>query len=258
MKKIFALLLVAVMCLSLAACGNAATNDESSTEQQQENNETEQQEESTEQESNETNSSEENAENADPFADFDYREENGGIIITGYHGTDTSVVIPEGVVKIEAVPFMDYTALKEVSIPNSVTEMGTQLSPFMGCVNLESVNIGGGLTEIYGWFSGMQNLKTVTISDGVTKIWGNAFYGCSSLETVIIPESVTMIGSAAFWSCTNLKTLKIPESVTKIVGINDSAMPTFGGCDNLTLSVKAGSYAEQYAIDNNIPYTTYE
>lgn len=71
----------------------------------------------------------------------------------------------------------------------------------------------------------------------------------ANLTRTEIPNSVTTIGKLAFSSCVNLTSAEIPNSVTTI-GKN-----AFFECDNLTLIVGRDSYARQYAIDNNIPYT---
>lgn len=85
----------------------------------------------------------------------------------------------------------------------------------------------------------------------VTSIDEYAFKGCDSLFTVIIPGYVHSIGRWAFAFCDALATVTIPESVTFIEST------AFNNCPSLTLRVPAGSCAEQYAIGNGIPYTTY-
>ena len=51
---------------------------------------------------------------------------------------------------------------------------------------------------------------------------------------------------AAYWSLTSVT---IPGNVTRI---GDGA---FEGCNMPTLTISHGSYANEYAIKNNIPYT---
>jgi len=72
------------------------------------------------------------------------------------------------------------------------------------------------------------------------------FYFWSELD-IRVPDSVTSIGRFAFsWS--NLSDVTIPASVVSI------GADAFTGYRNLTLRVTKGSYAEQYAIDNDLPY----
>lgn len=70
-------------------------------------------------------------------------------------------------------------------------------------------------------------VQTVSISDGVTSICQSAFLYCEQLTSVTIPNSVQSIGNR-----------------------------TFKGCDNLTIKGYTGSYAEQYAKENGIPFVS--
>ena len=88
----------------------------------------------------------------------------------------------------------------------------------------------------------------VAIPEGVTSIDKFAFSGCSDLTGVTIPEGVTSIGESAFWGCSGLTSVTIPESVTCI------GWEPFWGCKNLTIHTPVGSFAEQYAKENNIPF----
>lgn len=85
----------------------------------------------------------------------------------------------------------------------------------------------------------------------VGKIMYKAFDNHEKLNTLVIPDTVELIGAICN-NCPNLSEVIIPESVNSI---DDDA---FNNCPNLTFKVKAGSYAEQYAKQNNIPYTIYE
>ncbi|MBR2327423.1 MAG: leucine-rich repeat protein [Clostridia bacterium] len=56
------------------------------------------------------------------------------------------------------------------------------------------------------------------------------------------------MGSYAFSGCKSLKSINIPKSVTSIDRYS------FKGCENLTIYVPAGSYAEKFAKEKNIPF----
>ena len=182
----------------------------------------------------------------------------------------TSISIPDSVTEIGDDAFGACSGLTNISISDSVTEIGAWA--FNGCSSLTSVSIPDSVTTIRNMaFSGCSSLKSVSISDSVTVIGECAFSGCSSLTDVIIPDSVTVIEEYAFRGCNSLISVSIPDSVTEIgeyafdgcssltgVIIPDSVTVigeyAFSGCNNLTIVCEPSSYAEEYAISNEIPY----
>ena len=79
-----------------------------------------------------------------------------------------------------------------------------------------------------------------------------AFSGNTAIKEVSLPNGLTSIGSVCFLNCTSLTKITIPETVTTISDL------AFSGCTNLTIYCYSGSYAESYAIENNIPYVLLE
>ena len=90
---------------------------------------------------------------------------------------------------------------------------------------------------------------TYAIPQGTEIIGNAAFCCCVSLTSISIPDNVTSIETMAFFACSSLTSISIPDSVTSI------GVWAFDECPNLTLTVGRNSYAEQYAKENNIPYT---
>ena len=97
-------------------------------------------------------------------------------------------------------------------------------------------------------FAFRSNLKSVTLPEGVIDIKAYAFYECTNLQNVTIPETVKSIEPCAFAECTNLRSITLPKGLTSI------GYWAFHGCLNLTIHAPAGSYAEQYAEENSIPF----
>ena len=93
-----------------------------------------------------------------------------------------------------------------------------------------------------------RDAEQINIPLWLKDIPGFAFLGCDSLTSVVIPEGVTSIGSAAFCWRRSLTRVTIPASVTSI------GNRAFDDCPKLTIYAPAGSFAEQYAKENNIPF----
>ena len=159
-----------------------------------------------------------------------------------------SVSIPEEVTGIGVYAFQKFTSLTRVTIPESVKEIGWYA--FADCTALTSVTIPEGVAKI-GWyaFSGCTGLTSVTIPSSMTEISNYAFSGCTNLASVTIPEGVTKIDGCAFGSCASLTSVTLPASVKKM------DQDVFWRCKGrVTIHAPAGSYAQQYAKENNIRF----
>ncbi|MBQ3465787.1 MAG: leucine-rich repeat protein, partial [Firmicutes bacterium] len=150
--------------------------------------------------------------------------ENGTATVTGYTADlPAEVIIPQSikyenedfsVKSIKDFAFMDCSSLKNITIPEGVTNIGNCAFWDSGLTSV-TFEEGSKLTTIdAGAFAGCQSLGAITIPEGVTSIKKNAFYSCNSMETITIPESVTSIGEYAFYNCFSMTTITIPESVT--------------------------------------------
>ena len=69
-----------------------------------------------------------------------------------------------------------------------------------------------------------------------------------AIRSVRIPEGVTKIEISGFAYCDHLEHVYMPASM------KDANSWAFSGCKSLTIHAPAGSYAEQYAKENNIPF----
>lgn len=95
-------------------------------------------------------------------------------------------------------------------------------------------------------FKGCKGLKEVTIPATMKEIGFRSFYHCPDLEIVRFSQGVESTGNCSFCVCQNLKHAYIPASVKQII--------SFVKCHALTIHAPAGSYAETYAKENNIPF----
>ncbi len=168
----------------------------------------------------------------------------------------SSVDIGDNVTSIGELAFANSDDLTNVTIPESVTELGDR--SFLGCQKLTAfygkfsstdhrcliINgvlnsfapaevteyaIPADVTKIgNGAFAACKNLISVTIPDSVTEIGEMGFGGCTSFTNITIPDSVTKIGNEVFYGCTSLANVAIGSGVTSI-GAGE-----FNGCTSLT------------------------
>ena len=177
--------------------------------------------------------------------------------------------IKEGVTTIGDFAFESCTNMKSVSLPNSLTSIGKEA--FHKCASLESVTIPSSVTFLgTGAFRECKGLTRVVLPNSVTVIRDKTFYYCNHLTDITIPSTVTSIGLQAFGSCARLTSIVIPASVTtvdtsafsvcaslkSVTVLNDATSFgswVFSDCpSDMVIYCRAGSRAEQYAIDNDI------
>lgn len=165
-------------------------------------------------------------------ADFDI-DDKGTLI--KYNGTDSDVVIPDGVTAIGEYAFFCCENVTAVNIPNSVTSIGEYA--FGSCKSLTDINLPNGITAIEPWtFESCSSLMEIILPAGVENIGDFAFWNCKSMEDVTIPDGVGNIGECAFGNCESLTDINIPKSV---ISIGDNI---FIGCGSLNkISVEKGN-----------------
>lgn len=122
-----------------------------------------------------------------------------------------------------------------IKIPDTVKriEKGNRLS----CTNFRSS------------FYFEEPIKTIEFPKSVIEVGDYFFHLYKSVEKIILYEGIKKLGEGCFCDCRSLKDINIPDSVEEI------GADAFKYCENVTLHVKKGSYAEKYAIDNNVKYT---
>ena len=186
------------------------------------------------------------------------------VTITKYTGKESTVILPSTinswhVTKIGEAAFQDNTTITSVTIPASVTEIGS--NAFAGCTNLTIVNYAGDWSNltIQSGNPAVQDAANAPLFDfeftpdntavivtnykyngaaadvtipsryqgkPVTTIGHAAFFN-SAVTSVTIPDSVTSISDEAFINCPKLTNISIPNSVTYI------GFSAFSSCTSL-------------------------
>ena len=135
--------------------------------------------------------------NAINCADFSYSSMEGPFGDQRNNSAITSFTFGDSVQHIPAYLCYGMTKLTSVTIPNSVTSIGTQA--FYECSGLTSPVYNAHCFAYMPSCSG-----AYTIPEGIKQISGWAFAYCRSLTSITIPKSVTSIGDDAFRMCSGL------------------------------------------------------
>jgi hypothetical protein len=140
-----------------------------------------------------------------------------GITITGYHGGDRLVVVPNGILtfsesekKYEILPVTAIGAdafrtragsqVVDVYIPNTVLRIGRRA--FSRCTRLVNIRIPDSVSVIEAEaFRGCLKLTNVTISKNIESIGASAFSDCAALRDIYFrsPLPPPIVGASAFW-----------------------------------------------------------
>jgi len=197
-------------------------------------------------------------------AETDYQIPDGILIIENWAflscSSLTRITIPDSMTSIGERAFATCTSLTSITIPHNVKNIG--LEAFVYCSSLLNIfvspdnavyeQINGVLFDkalkmIHSYPCGKEETSYL-IPDDTLIIGVGAFSGCRGLTNIMIPDNAITIEEEAFAFCSNLTSISIMDSVTSI---GDRA---FDGCPNLFLTVNKGSYAQQYAEDNQVQY----
>lgn len=167
---------------------------------------------------------------------FTWKAQKGGtLMITGYKGIDTEVVIPPSIdgvpvtaINDEAFSAVDKTIsswqrkvrqqIRVVYCPNQLVWIGNRA--FKGCSKLQQL-IFNGFERIYFRWLGVGVFWNCTSFDGdlphtVETVHQACFYNCASIQEMDLPNAEGKIGPITFYGCTNLKRLYLHEGITEI------------------------------------------
>ncbi len=115
-----------------------------------------------------------------------------------------TIVLGAGLTFLNAGSFDGYTKLKSVTFKNGTSPLLIHEAVFRGCTSLETVTLPNNVTQIgTNAFSGCTSLTSMNIPASVTSIGESVFYNCTNLTSVAL-NGPTTIGSGAFPSNTTV------------------------------------------------------
>ena len=142
---------------------------------------------------------------------------------TGIGATGCQLVIDESVENIPDYAFYDLLGVSSVTIPSTITSLGT--SSFGAMANLTDIYFNLNRATIGSnvfYNSGSQTGLTLTLGSNVTRVASSAFSGITRLTALVVPEAVNAdleIGSYAF-NGTHLATFTVPQRRSLIIREN--------------------------------------
>lgn len=206
-------------------------------------------------------------------ADFGQDFQTNGTVLVKYSGTDSSVLVPDGITEIGNEAFKGNPLVSEIILPESIKKIGN--SSFSDCINLEKVTLNNNLESIgESAFSGCIKLTSVNFGERLCLAGSGLFAGCSSLknidisdnnvffifddgvlyskdkskliaylagntrESYIMPNEVTELSRYAFFGADNLKNVITSTNLGKI---NDYAFFNLKNLESVTINIPVNS-----------------
>lgn len=184
----------------------------------------------------------------------------------------TSLNLPATVVSVGTSAFEDCSSLKNITLSSGLKTIGNYA--FRRCRAIEAVNLPNSVTSLgEGAYEECTGLKTLNLSPGITELKDFTFYRCSLLYPLNLTENIVSIGRYTFSECTALSSVTIPKSVQTI------GASAFENCQYLAVAIipnttqyiypsafrndpvaiygYTGTYAEQFARENGLSFTSY-
>lgn len=135
-----------------------------------------------------------------PAEDFVFREDDDGVTVIGYNGSDETVVVPavlggKSVVCIATEAFAGNQNTKTLVLPNGLLRVSEKA---LGTVKRKREKSA---------------LETVILPETVIELGGRAFRNFINLKTVNIPDSVVLFGGRLFENCSSLKSIRLTKAM---------------------------------------------
>jgi hypothetical protein len=162
--------------------------------------------------------------------DFEYEDNEDGVTLLQYTGTDTFIEIPAEIggkaVTVIGRSCFQHTPVVAVKFPDSVREVG--VGAFAYATTLVKAEFGTGLKVIGdSCFEGCSALSDFQLPEGLQSI-GVRGFALTAVEEIKLPDSLTNLSAGAFCMAGFLESITIPGSVGIV------SKQTFSTCASLT------------------------
>ena len=130
-----------------------------------------------------------------------------GMLRNAHKLSETLFSSESRLLKIQADAFSECSALREISFPDSLQEIGN--GSFYKCKNLSEVHFSENLKVISNQAFYSCGLTSLELPDSLEILDESAFFKCNNLITVTLPPNVRYIGKWVFHGCNRLQYLEI-------------------------------------------------
>ncbi len=160
-----------------------------------------------------------------------------------------TLTLAEGLTSIGSYAFRKCSSITALAMPNSLEEVGE--GAFEECIGITTIKFSPALTNIADFtFYKCSGLTAITLTENIISIGRYAFAECPLITSLSFPRSVLTLGASAFENCRSLAVVIIPHTMQNI---SSTAFRN----DPVALYGYTGTYAEEFAHRNNIPFTSY-
>ena len=155
-----------------------------------------------------------------PAEDFQVQTVNGQITVTSYVGKDYEVIVPA---EINGIPvtaigenaFSSRYGVESVILPEGLTRL--EKTAFRYCTGLKTVQLPPTLKEVGDYcFYRCERLEEIVIPEGTESLGIKTFYGCKQLKSVTLPASLKAVTRYTFYGCSADLTLYAPKDSAAI------------------------------------------
>ena len=154
------------------------------------------------------------------------------------------VILPDTITEIRGQAFKNNKNLVKVNIPKNLEYLGG--GAFYNCTKITSIELPDTLTYLGGEaFYNNTSLQSIKLSNNLEEIRGNTFENCTSLTSIIIPDSVKRIGGHAFYGNRSLSNVFVSPNSS----LNEIGSSAFRQCYNLyNITIPNNTYVNSRAF----------